>query len=68
MVRSYVAGRELTCGVMDGKALAVTEVIAKANTFYDYDSKYAAGGRLTSFRRNFHRKFTKNTRLVCQGP
>ncbi|MGV1949744.1 D-alanine--D-alanine ligase [Agrobacterium vitis] len=44
MVESYVAGRELTCGVMDGKALAVTEVIAKANTFYDYDSKYAAGG------------------------
>ncbi|MBB4006153.1 D-alanine--D-alanine ligase [Allorhizobium taibaishanense] len=44
MVESYVAGRELTCGVMDGKALAVTEVVAKANTFYDYDSKYAAGG------------------------
>jgi D-alanine-D-alanine ligase len=44
MVEKYVAGRELTCGVMDGKALAVTEIIANANTFYDYDSKYAAGG------------------------
>ncbi|WP_027488049.1 D-alanine--D-alanine ligase [Allorhizobium undicola] len=44
MVEKYVAGRELTCGVMDGKALDVTEVVAKANSFYDYDSKYAEGG------------------------
>jgi D-alanine-D-alanine ligase len=44
MVEKYVAGRELTCGVMDGKALGVTEIVAHANTFYDYDSKYAAGG------------------------
>lgn len=44
MVEKYVAGRELTCGVMDGKALGVTEIITHANTFYDYDSKYAAGG------------------------
>ncbi|MCM2294217.1 D-alanine--D-alanine ligase [Allorhizobium sp. BGMRC 0089] len=44
MVEKYVAGRELTCGVMNGKALGVTEIIAKAGSFYDYDSKYAAGG------------------------
>ncbi|MDQ0454798.1 D-alanine--D-alanine ligase [Rhizobium paknamense] len=44
MVEKYIAGRELTCGVMNGKALDVTEVIAKANSFYDFDSKYAAGG------------------------
>jgi D-alanine-D-alanine ligase len=44
MVEKYVAGRELTCGVMDGKALGVTEIVTHANTFYDYDSKYAAGG------------------------
>lgn len=44
MVERYVAGRELTCGVMDGKALGVTEVVPLTGAFYDYDSKYAAGG------------------------
>lgn len=44
MVERYIAGRELTCGVMDGKALGVTEIIPQGHAFYDYDSKYAAGG------------------------
>lgn len=44
MVERYVAGRELTCGVMDGKVLGVTEIVPLGHTFYDYDSKYAAGG------------------------
>jgi D-alanine-D-alanine ligase len=44
MVERYVAGRELTCGVMDGRALAVTEVVPLGHGFYDYDAKYAEGG------------------------
>ncbi|MCL6708587.1 D-alanine--D-alanine ligase [Pseudomonas sp. R2.Fl] len=44
MVERYVAGRELTCGVMDGRALGVTEIVPQGHSFYDYDSKYAAGG------------------------
>lgn len=44
MVERYVAGRELTCGVMDGRALGVTEIIPQGHSFYDYDSKYGAGG------------------------
>lgn len=44
MVERYVAGRELTCGVMDGRALAVTEVVPVGHGFYDYDAKYAEGG------------------------
>ena len=44
MIERYIAGRELTCGVMDGKALCVTEVVPQTGSFYDYDSKYAAGG------------------------
>ena len=44
MVERYVAGRELTCGVMDGKAMAVTEIVPEGHDFYDYDSKYAEGG------------------------
>lgn len=44
MVERYVHGRELTCGVMGGEALGVTEVVPVGHNFYDYDAKYAAGG------------------------
>ena len=44
MVERYVHGRELTCAVMGGVALAVTEIIPVGHSFYDYDSKYVAGG------------------------
>jgi len=44
MVERYVGGRELTCGVMDGRVLGVTEIVPLGHSFYDYDSKYAAGG------------------------
>ncbi len=44
MAETYVPGRELTVGVMGDRALAVTDIIADAGAFYDYDSKYAAGG------------------------
>ena len=44
LVEEYVAGRELTVGVMGDRPLAVTEIIAEAGVFYDYESKYADGG------------------------
>jgi D-alanine-D-alanine ligase len=43
MVEEFVPGRELTVAVMDGKALAVTDIVPRT-TFYDFESKYAAGG------------------------
>jgi D-alanine-D-alanine ligase len=43
MVEEYVPGRELTVAVMGGKALAVTEIVART-AFYDYEAKYAEGG------------------------
>ncbi len=43
LVEEFIAGRELTVGVMGEEALAVTEISA-SHAFYDYDSKYAAGG------------------------
>ncbi len=42
MVERYIPGRELTVAVMDGEALAVTEIIAEG--WYDYAAKYEAGG------------------------
>ncbi len=43
LVEAFVPGRELTVGVLEDRALAVTE-IAATREFYDYDSKYAEGG------------------------
>jgi D-alanine-D-alanine ligase len=43
MVEPYIRGMELAVGVMDGKAMAVTEIVP-ATGFYDYESKYREGG------------------------
>ena len=42
LVETYVAGKELTVGVFDGKALGVIEIRPKAG-FYNYKNKYTAG-------------------------
>jgi len=44
MVERFVHGRELTCAVMGDVALGVCEIIPVGHSFYDYDSKYVAGG------------------------
>ncbi|WP_337188699.1 D-alanine--D-alanine ligase [Phenylobacterium sp.] len=43
MVEPYVRGLELAVGVMDGKAMTVTEIVPKTG-FYDYEAKYGDGG------------------------
>lgn len=44
MVERFVAGRELTCAVLGGEALGITEIIPQGDGFYDFDSKYVVGG------------------------
>lgn len=39
LVEQYIPGKELTVAVLDGKAQAVTEIIAHGG-FFDYDAKY----------------------------
>ncbi len=43
MVERYIAGRELTCGVLDASATDVMEIVP-SNGFYDYRAKYEEGG------------------------
>jgi D-alanine-D-alanine ligase len=43
MAELYVPGRELTVGVLEDQALAVTEILP-TEKFYDYNAKYAEGG------------------------
>jgi len=49
LVEEYIAGTELTCGILDDpesgrpEALPLIEIVPHAD-FYDYDAKYADGG------------------------
>lgn len=43
MVERYIPGRELTCAVMGGVALGVTEIVTDLH-FYNYEAKYQEGG------------------------
>lgn len=42
MVETYAPGHELTCAVLSGRALTVTDIVTDG--WYDYRAKYVAGG------------------------
>ena len=45
LVERYVAGRELTCAVIDGRPADIIDIRPHENLpFYDYQAKYASGG------------------------
>jgi D-alanine-D-alanine ligase len=47
MVERFVAGRELTCAVIDGKPTDIIEIRPRGDlAFYDYEAKYARGGSI----------------------
>ena len=59
LVDRYIAGRELTVGILGEEPLPVVEVIAKRE-FYDYEAKY----RDTETRYEFPAKLTEAERRV----
>lgn len=42
IIEEYIAGRELTVGILDKQALPVIEIVPKKK-FFDYDAKYTSG-------------------------
>lgn len=42
LVETRIIGRELTCGIVEGRVLPPVEIIPKSG-FYDYQNKYQAG-------------------------
>ncbi len=44
MLERYIAGRELTVGILDDEPLAVGEIIPTTGPIFDYAAKYQAGG------------------------
>ena len=45
LIEEFIKGRELTCGVIEEKALPVVEIAPVAG-FYDYKNKYQAGSTI----------------------
>lgn len=43
VVESFIPGREITVGVVDGEALPVVEIATPRDDWYDYEAKYTAG-------------------------
>lgn len=44
VVEEAISGRDVTCGVLDGKALDPILIVNKGDTFFDYYNKYAPDG------------------------
>jgi D-alanine-D-alanine ligase len=44
MIERFVAGRELTVGILEGNPLAVGEITPRLSAVFDYASKYQPGG------------------------
>ena len=49
LIEDYIDGIELTCGILDNgkgstKALIPTQIVPNKSNFFDYSSKYEAGG------------------------
>lgn len=49
LVERFVPGRELTVGILDGRALAVGEIFPLKGELFDYESKYQVGGAREEF-------------------
>ncbi len=46
LAEKFVAGRELTCGVIGDRALDVIDIRAADGGWYDYNAKYSKGGSI----------------------
>lgn len=55
IIEEMIKGEELTVGVLNGEALGVVKILPK-NGYYDYESKYAAGGSIHEFPAKIDKK------------
>ena len=49
LIERFIAGRELTVGVLGDQALAVGEIIPQQGQIFDYEAKYQPGGAAEIF-------------------
>lgn len=55
IIEEMIKGEELTVGVINGEALGVVKILPK-NGYYDYESKYSAGGSIHEFPAKISKK------------
>ncbi len=76
LVERFIPGRELTCAVMDDRALGVIDIRPATGAFYDFDAKYAKGGSIhvlpAQIKPNIyhlvqHLALTAHQALGCRG-
>ncbi len=77
LIERFIAGRELTCGVIGGNVSDVIDIVAADHLeFYDYEAKYAPGGSQhilparipEAVRRDIQRHTqSAHTALGCRG-
>ena len=65
LVEEFIKGRELTCGVMERKALPVVE-IAPVDGFYDYRNKYQAGSTVETCPAQIGEENTKRVQKLAE--
>lgn len=65
IIEEYVAGREFSIGVLDGKALPIIE-IAPVEGFYDYKNKYKAGSAVETCPADLPREITEKMQRYAE--
>ena len=65
LMEEFIKGRELTCGVIKGKALPVVEIAPVAG-FYDYKNKYQAGSTVETCPANIGKEMTEKAQRVSE--
>jgi len=65
MAERYVAGRELTCSIIDGEPTDVIEIVTDGR-FYDFDAKYAPSGSIHILPAKLSSLVYQNVRMLTQ--
>ena len=65
LIERYIAGRELTVGVLGDKPLAVGEIIPASGDIFDYESKYQPGGATEIFPADIPAEVAKQAQMLA---
>lgn len=65
LVEQYIKGRELSVGLIDGRALPIIEIIPKQG-FYDYKNKYQPGSAIEVCPADICEEITKKIQAEAQ--
>ena len=65
LVERFIDGRELTVGVLDGKALAVGEIIPRESAIFDYEAKYQLDAAEEIFPADVPKDIAKQAQMLA---